>query len=242
MIEQTELELTPGPGTASVAEPASRLPREAAPLSDEAIVGRVLDGDFASFELIMRRYNQRLFRIARSIVSDDNESEDVLQETYVRAFEHLDQFAGRARFSTWLTKIAIHEALARRRKLARSPAVDWSAPENVRMVPLTPRPSAEQEASLKELNLLLTRAVDELPEDLRTVFAMRLIEGLDTSETASCLDLTEANVKVRLHRARAVLRERIDAQIGVEARQLYQFGGARCDRIVKAVLARIAGR
>lgn len=110
------------------------------------------------------------------------------------------------------------------------------------MVPLSARPAAEQQASLKELGPILTRAVDELPDDLRTVFAMRLIEGLDTSETASCLDLTEANVKVRLHRARAVLRARIDARIGVEVRQLYQFGGARCDRIVKAVLARLANR
>jgi RNA polymerase sigma-70 factor (ECF subfamily) len=208
-------------------------------LADEEIVRRVLGGDLAAYELIMRRYNQRLFRIVRSIVADEGETEDVLQEAYVRAFQHLSQFAGLAKFSTWLTKIAIHEALARRRKLSRMESVDLNAPENVNMAPLAAHSGAEQEASLKELRVVLTGAVDALPDDLRTVFAMRMIEGLDTNETASCLDLTEANVKVRLHRARAALREHIDAQIGVEVRELYQFGGQRCDRIVKAVLARI---
>ena len=209
-------------------------------LLDEDIVSRVLAGDLASFELIMRRYNQRLFRIVRSILGDDDETEDVLQEAYVRAYEHLEQFAGRAKFSTWLTKIAVHEALARRRRRGRAKVVDFDDPENTRMVPLTASPSAEQEASTKELATLLTKAVDELPDDLRIVFAMRMIEGLDTSESASCLDLTEANVKVRLHRARAVLRDRIDAQLGTEVRQLYEFGGKRCDRIVRAVLVRLS--
>ena len=108
------------------------------------------------------------------------------------------------------------------------------------MASLADGTGAEQEASIKELGLVLTSAVDALPSELRTVFAMRMLEGLDTTETAECLDLTEANVKVRLHRARAALRERIDSQIGVEVRKLYQFGGQRCDRIVKAVLARLS--
>lgn len=209
------------------------------PLADEEIVRRVLGGDLGSYELIMRRYNQRLFRIVRSIIADEGEIEDILQEAYVRAFEHLPQFAGLARFSTWLTKIAIHEALARRRKRARTETIDLNAPENVNMTPIASRSEAEQEASIKELGIVLLNAVDSLPDELRTVFAMRMVEGLDTEETANCLDLTESNVKVRLHRARAALRERIDAQIGVEIRELYQFGGQRCDRIVKAVLTRI---
>lgn len=216
--------------------------QEAGLLADEEIVRRVLGGDLAAFELIMRRYNQRMFRIVRSIVGDDDETEDVLQEAYVRAYEHLDRFAGLARFSTWLTKIALHEALARRKKMARIEVVDLHAPENAHMAPLTDQPTAEQEANTRELRLVLTQAVDSLPDELRSVFAMRLIEGLDTSETADCLDLTEANVKVRLHRARAVLRDRIDAQIGAEVRQLYEFGGARCDRIVRTVLARLAAK
>ncbi len=209
-------------------------------LDDEQIVNRVLEGDLPTFELIMRRYNQRLFRVVRSILGDDDETEDVLQETYVRAFEHLDQFAGRAKFSTWLTKIAVHEALARRKRAERTRATDFADPENACMVPLSKTPDGEQKASTKELGSLLTKAVDELPVDLRMVFALRIIEGLDTSEAANCLELTEANVKVRLHRARAMLRERIDARIGSEARELYEFGGARCDRIVQNVLTRLA--
>ena len=215
-------------------------PAQADLLADEEIVRRVLTGDLAAFELIMRRYNQRLFRIVRSIVANDDESEDILQDTYVRAYEHLRQFAGLAKFSTWLTKIAIHTALARRRKQARLQTVNFHDPEHVNMAPLTNQPEAAQAASIQELGHILRRAVDDLPDDLRTVFAMRMIEELDTRDTACCLDLTEANVKVRLHRARALLRERIDAQIGVEVRQLYQFGGARCDRIVRAVQARLA--
>lgn len=208
--------------------------------SDEEIVARVIAGDLASFELIMRRYNQRMFRVVRSIIGSDDEAEDILQETYVRAFEHLEQFAGLAQFSTWLTKIAVHEALARRRRLARSQPVDFHDPENIGMVPLSNGHNAEHTASMGELGKMLAQAVDELPDQLRTVFALRMIEGMSTSDTADSLDLTEANVKVRLHRARELLRHRIDAQIGVEIRQLYQFGGQRCDRIVSAVLARLA--
>jgi RNA polymerase sigma-70 factor (ECF subfamily) len=221
-------------GTLAGSRPAADL------VADEVIVGRVLEGDIAAFEHIMRRYNQRLFRLVRSMIADENECEDVLQETYVRAFEHLNQFAGQAKFSTWLTRIAVHAAIARRRRLGRSPSIDFSAPDNVGMVPLTRRPGAEREASIKELGMVLNTAVDSLPEELRTVFALRMVEGLDTSETANCLELSEANVKVRLHRARALLRTRIDARLGTEVRQLYQFGGERCDRIVSAVLARLA--
>jgi RNA polymerase sigma-70 factor (ECF subfamily) len=210
----------------------------AALLADEDIVARVLDGDLASFEQIMRRYNQRLFRVARSIVGDDSETEDVLQETYVSAFEHLAQFAGRATFSTWLTRIAVHAAIARRLRRSRMRVVDFNDPENTFMVPRT-EASAEQQASGRELGKVLTNAVDALPEDLRVVFALRMIQGLDTHESAGCLQLTEANVKVRLHRARTMLRDHIDEQIGVEVRQLYEFGGERCDRIVRTVLARL---
>lgn len=209
------------------------------PASDEMIVARVLAGDLPSFELIMRRYNQRLFRVLRGILGDDDESEDVLQETYVRAFQHLSQFAGRARFSTWLTKIGVHEALARRRKRSKLQVVDFDDPEYVSMAPLNDGPSPEQQASNNELRSILAKAVDQLPDDLRVVFALRMIEGLDTRESAECLSLTEANVKVRLHRAKAVLRSRLDAQIGIEARKLYEFGGVRCDRIVRKVMARL---
>lgn len=210
------------------------------PIPDIEVVSRVLAGDLPAFELIMRRYNQRLFRIVRSILGDDDEAEDVVQETYVSAFEHLVQFAGHAQFSTWLTKIAIHAALARRTRRNRMQVVDMTDPQNSDLMLPTASEEVEQAAHNRELSGILTRAVDELPEDLRTVFAMRMIEGLDTHETAACLELTTANVKVRLHRARTLLRERLDERLGVTVRQLYQFGGARCDRIVATVLARLA--
>lgn len=210
-----------------------------APTSDEEIVSRVLAGDVASFEHLMRRYNQRIFRTVRSILGDDDEAEDVVQEAYVQAYEHLVQFARRAKFSTWLTKIAIHAALARRRRLARLEIVDLGDRENSSISPYIAGHSAEREASMKELGPILTEAVDALPDELRTVFAMRMIEDLDTEETAACLDLSTENVKVRLHRARALLRKRVDQALGVEVRELYQFGGVRCDRIVRNVLARL---
>jgi len=209
------------------------------PLSDDEIVARVLAGERSLFELIMRRYNQRMFRIVRSIVGDDHEAEDVVQEAYVRAFEHLAQFSGNAAFSTWLTKIALHEALARRSQRQRLKVVDLTDPENNDMISSTSGREGEHAVSIQELGIILTKVVDELPDDLRTVFTMRMVEGLDTNETAACLELTAANVKVRLHRARAVLRERIDERIGISVRHLYEFGGERCHRIVHAVMTRL---
>jgi RNA polymerase sigma-70 factor (ECF subfamily) len=206
-------------------------------LSDEAIIDRMRSGDLASFELIMRRYNQRLFRVARSIVGNDSEAEDIVQETYVRAYEKLAQFEGRARFSTWLTRIAVYEASARRRKLRRMRLFDPREPES----PMSAYSPAD-ETSFGELGTVLTRAVDELPASLRAVFIMRVVEGLDTEHTAECLNLTASNVKTRLHRARSLLQRKIDNQIGRDVRRLYQFDGRRCDHIVETVLARLQRR
>jgi RNA polymerase sigma-70 factor (ECF subfamily) len=225
-------------------EPASqpRIHDHVISISDEDAVRRVLAGDKAAFELLMRRYNQRLFRIARSIVREDDEAEDLVQQTYVQAFENLSQFAGNARFSTWLTRIGINEALARQRRRSAMHVLDFSDPKNVSLEPLMASKPAEEQACLKELRAVLTKAVDDLPEDLRTVFTLRVIEEAGTEETAECLGLSESNVKVRLHRARALLRDQIDKQIGVGVRKVYQFDGHRCDRIVKSVLERLARR
>jgi len=217
-------------------------PQKAGLPSDEEVVRRVLAGDVASFELLMRRYNQRVFKVVRSIVGNDGEAEDIVQEAYVRAFEKLGQFAGRAKFSTWLTKIAVYEALARRRRRKLVHVFDLSDEKNVGLVPTMEDRHAEQQASLKELAAVLTRAIDGLPDDLRTVFVLRVVEELDTAEAAACLDITEANVKVRLHRARALLRQHIDAEIGAGVRQVYQFEGERCDRIVAQVAKRLASQ
>lgn len=210
------------------------------PPSDEEIVRRVLEGDTGSFELIMRRYNQLLFRVARSIVGDDSEAEDVLQEAYLRAFKHLDRFEGRSLFSTWLTKIAVHEAMGRRRRQRRLQIVaPYDTGEDaVHSYPID-RDGLE-EASLKELRHLLVDAVDALPPDLRIVFTLRMVEQLSTEQTAECLSLTPSNVKVRLHRARSALQKWIDHRIGEESRRLFAFDGAHCDRVVRGVLERLA--
>jgi RNA polymerase sigma-70 factor (ECF subfamily) len=208
-------------------------------LADEEIVRRVLAGDTAAFELIMRRYNQRLFRVVRSIVGGAAEAEDVMQEAYLRAYQHLGQFAGRSQFSTWLTKIAVHAATARRRERRRLRLVAPDQAETDAMVPPSSDRDAVEEASLKELRHVLAAALDALPSDLRLVFTLRVVERLSTEQTAECLDLTPANVKVRLHRARLALQSWIDRKIGEEARRLYVFAGEDCDRVVRTVLERI---
>jgi RNA polymerase sigma-70 factor, ECF subfamily len=207
------------------------------PPPDLDIVRRVQTGDVAAFEILMRRYNQRLFRVARGILGNDTEAEDVVQEAYVRAFQHLEQFAGRSQFSTWLTKIAVYEALSRRRAQHRLQLIDGA---EIDSMPVNkPTPDATETASRRELAHVLADAVDSLPSDLRAVVALRMIENLSTAETAACLDLTEANVKTRLHRAKLELREWIDDRLGEEVRQLYAFDGHRCDRIVERVFARV---
>jgi RNA polymerase sigma-70 factor (ECF subfamily) len=206
----------------------------AATLSDEDVVARVLAGETELFEMIMRRYNQRLFRTVRALTPNDAEAEDVLQEAYVNAYHHLAQFEGRAKFSTWLTRIAIHEALARRKTRGRLTTI-----EDLELRPAMD-PTPEEKATSSELRGVLQRAIENLPEPLRVVFMMREVEGLDTEETAACLGLSAANVKVRLFRARGLLRDAIDRELGSEVRKLHAFAGARCDAIVARVLSRIS--
>jgi RNA polymerase sigma-70 factor (ECF subfamily) len=205
-----------------------------AALSDEAIVERVLGGESALFELLMRRYNRRLYRVTRANVKNDGEAEDVTQDAWVRAFEHLGQFAGRARFSTWLTRIAVHEALARRRREGRQTDIEEIMPT---LASATAGP--EQRAADHELGQVLEAAVATLPRVYASVFMLREVEGLSTEETAACLEINPETAKTRLHRARALLRNHIAARIGVAAREAFQFAGARCDRMIAAVMARI---
>jgi RNA polymerase sigma-70 factor (ECF subfamily) len=212
------------------------------PLSDEEVVARVLAGETAMFEIIMRRHNQRLFRVARSILRDDGEAEDVMQDAYVRAYEHLDQFAWRAKFSTWLTRIAVHEALARQHRKDRykelHPMSELEGDPMDRFASLTPDP--EQQTSNQELRRLLEAAVENLPAPYRTVFMLRDVEEMNTSDAAYALDISEENVKVRLHRARALLRKSLFAHAGKERREVMHFDAVRCDRVVKNVFARIS--
>jgi RNA polymerase sigma-70 factor (ECF subfamily) len=206
-------------------------------LSDEEVVARVLAGDTALFEILMRRYNQRLFRVARGILADDGEAEDVMQESYVRAFRELAGFRGEARFATWLTRIACHEALARARKRRRlvSLAPGGGEPPD----PPSAASGPDREMENRQLHTVLREAVEGLPDPLRAVFCLREIEGLSTEQAAAALDLTVENVRVRLHRAKRSLRQTLDERIGREVRRLYLFDGARCDRVVAGVFARL---
>jgi RNA polymerase sigma-70 factor, ECF subfamily len=211
------------------------------PLSDEEVVRRVLDGETALFELIMRRYNQRLYRVARAILRDDSEAEDVMQDAYVRAYGHLSQFAGRSQFATWLTRIAIHEALARvqrRKKTDQLGANEWNDGEGEMNIPAT-APNPEEQLSAAELGRALESAILSIPEQYRLVLMMRDVEQLSTNETATALELSEENVKVRLHRARAMVRKNLFAQVGSEAPRAFGFMGERCDRVVARVMAKI---
>jgi RNA polymerase sigma-70 factor (ECF subfamily) len=207
--------------------------------SDEEVVARVLGGETALFEIIMRRYNQRLYRVAYSILRNQAEAEDVMQDAYVRAYQHLEQFAGRARFSTWLTRIAVHEALARAQRRSRIQELD-AEPYGGTMTPLSSTtPDPEQQASDRELVALLQSAVLALPPSYRSVLMLRDIEEMSTADTAEALELTEENVKVRLHRARALLRRELFARAGEQRSQAFPFMGARCDRMVEAVMRRL---
>lgn len=206
--------------------------------SDEEVVARVLAGDVALFEILMRRYNQRLFRTARGILTDDGEAEDVMQEAYVRAFRELRNFRGESRFATWLTRIACHEALARarkRRRLVPIPPISGGEPPDPPSEALGP----ERELENSELRAVLHKAVETLPDSLRAVFCLREIEGLSSEETAGVLGLTVENVRVRLHRAKRSLQNTLDDRIGREVRRLYLFDGARCDRVIESVFARL---
>ena len=208
--------------------------------TDEQVVARILEGEAALFEIIMRRYNQRLYRVARSILRDDAEAEDVMQDAYVRAYQHLNQFAGRAKFSTWLTRIAVHEALARVQRRSRFEELNEQTYGGAMNPPASSTPGPEQQASDHELLTLLQGAVLALPPSYRSVLMLRDIEEMSTAETAQALDLSEENVKVRLHRARALLRRELFARAGAQRGQAFPFMGARCDRMVESVMRRLA--
>lgn len=207
-------------------------------LSDGEIAARVLNGERELFELLMRRYNQRLFRVVRGIVDDSAEAEDVLQDAWVRAFEHLRSFRGEAQLSTWLARIAVHEALAR---LKRSRRFVGLAPEAEEALPASDLGDPERVTASGELRAVLETVVAAMPSSYRGVFLLREVEGLSTAETAAVLELSEELVKVRLHRAKARLRADLDRRLGETAAALFGFAGWRCDRTVATVLARIAG-
>jgi RNA polymerase sigma-70 factor (ECF subfamily) len=212
-------------------------------LTDEEVATKVLGGDRELFEIIMRRYNLRLFRVVRSILRNDAESEDVVQDAYVRAYTHLDSFEGRSTFATWLTRIAIHEALSRKRRAVRIDTHEGEHPtggDSCANPDLASR-NPEQQAIDGELRAAIEVAIDQLPLLYRTVFVLRDVQGMDTAETADSLGIHEQAVKTRLHRARKILRRSLGPRASPGADGLFNFLGPRCDLVVAGVMARIVG-
>jgi len=208
--------------------------------SDEEIIDRVIAGESALYELLVRRYNQKLYRAVRAVLKDDTEAEDVMQEAYVRAYQGLRKFERRASFSTWATRIAVNEAIARLKSKNRTETeyLEDEVLEGEAVGATTNNP--EGEMAQTEARSLLEDAILKLPLDYRTVVMMRDVEEMSTTETASALALTEEAVKVRLHRARAMMRRELFARVGATSAEAFQFQAPRCDRVAAAVLWRIA--
>jgi RNA polymerase sigma-70 factor (ECF subfamily) len=208
-------------------------------LSDEDIVSRVVQGQTALFEVLMRRHNERIYRAARAILRDDREAEDVMQQAYVNAYAHLRQFDGRAAFATWLTRIAVNEAIARAKKQGRYAPIESEADVSETISPGSMGSDPERLAFARELGALLEAAVDDLPDGCREVFVLREIQGMSTSETAESLGVSGDVVKTRLSRAKAMLRQDLLERAGISAPHTFAFHQSRCDRVVAAVFARI---
>lgn len=208
-------------------------------LSDEELVRRIRLGETVLFEVLMRRYNQRIYRVVRAILKDDAESEDVMQQAYLNAYRHLDQFAERAKLSTWLTKIAVYEALGRARKRRPTTSLDEPDTEGLTMMDTlrSTRLDPEQALLARETSGLLEAAVTALPETFRTVFMLRDVEGMSTADTAESLGLNEDTVKTRLHRARRHIRQQLASRVGAAAETAFPFPAVRCDRVVARVMA-----
>jgi RNA polymerase sigma-70 factor (ECF subfamily) len=207
-----------------------------------------IPGDPAALETLMRRHNGRLFRVARAILKDDAAAEDALQDAYVLAFRRSDQFRGEAELSTWLTRIVINQALMMLRKRKRErivvpfrdPGEYHERTDDMSHMPDEKAESASDSMLRAEVRGMIERRIDQLPVAFRTVFVMREVEEMTVQETAECLGIPASTVRTRLFRARALMREALERDMDTARAGVYGFAGARCDRIVAAVLARLA--
>jgi RNA polymerase sigma-70 factor (ECF subfamily) len=215
----------------------------AAPADDQALVARIVGGDAAAFEIVMRRHNGALFRTARAILRDDAEAEDALQEAYLAAYRNLGAFRGDARLATWLTRIVINQALGRLRARRRDNVVelhdDAAGDVGEDAMDESPAASPETGAMRAQLRVLLEREIDALPLAFRTAFILREVEEMPIDDVAECLAIPAATVRTRVFRARAMLRAALAEELDVVTGDAFAFAGARCDRIVAAVLARL---
>jgi len=218
-----------------------------AAVDDFALVNRVRAGDLAAFELIMRRHNQRLYRLARGILRNASEAEDAVQEAYVRGFEKLNGFVGPEGFAAWLGQIVVNEALGRLRKQGRVVSLeDYVGDSDTRPRQSHGAPMKSQEidperlAASGELRRMIEKAIDTLHEDFRAVFILRAVEGMSVAETAAYLDIKPETVKTRFHRAKKQIQEGLGKQFDALMPSVFGFAGDRCDRIVSSVLDRLA--
>lgn len=214
-------------------------------LDDAALARRVCAGDTAAFELLMRRYNQRLYRLARSMLRDAADAEEAVQDAYLAAYQSLAAFRGEASLGTWLSRVVVNQCLARLRRQARRdnivPMVAMGGPDEQEVpgMPADDKDTPDRALVRAELRAVLERKLDELPEAFRTVFVLRSVEELSVEETARTLNLPEATVRSRHFRARSMLRESLAQDIDVAERDVFSFAGDRCDRIVARVMARL---
>jgi len=209
--------------------------------SETELIDRARRRDPGAVRTIIQQHNQRLYRIARSILRDDAEAEDALQEAYLRAFTHLQDFRGEAQLGTWLSRIVINEALGRRRRQRLVITADIPSPgPAAEIIPFpTSNPDPETSMAQREIRALLERAIDDLPEAFRTVLVARVIEGMSVEETAEVLELRPETVKTRLHRARKLLREEMEKHVGPVLGDAFPFAGRRCERVADAVIMRL---
>ncbi|HKH00433.1 MAG TPA: RNA polymerase sigma factor [Bradyrhizobium sp.] len=225
--------------------PNAQAPRIApAATADAELVRRARDRDESAVRSIMQANNRRLFRLARGILRNDSEAEDVVQETYVRAFTHLGDFRGDSSLATWLSRIAMNEALGRLRR--QRPGVEWtSLPEGTIEAQIIQFPHSgssedpEKSMAQRQIQHVVEHAIDELPEPFRMVFITRVIEGMNVEETADILGLKPETVKTRLHRARTMVRDNVEKKIGPVVMEAFPFAGKRCERLTEAVLKRL---
>src|SRR5579872_2719599 len=223
----------------------AQAPQITAPVGtgEAELVQRARNRDEAAIRTIMQSNNRRLFRLARGILRNDAEAEDVVQEAYVRAFTHLNSFRGDSSLATWLSRIALNEALGRLRR--ERPSVEWTslAPgaleAQIIQFPLSATSDPERIMAQREIQKVVEHSIDDLPEAFRIVFITRVIEGMSVEETAEILGLKLETVKTRLHRARAMLRENVERKIGPVVMEAFPFAGKRCERLTEAVLKRL---
>lgn len=211
--------------------------------ADAELVRSVVAGDRHAFELLMRRHNRRLYRLARATLRDDSDAEDALQEAYLSAFSKMSQFRGEAALSTWLSRLVLNECLGRLRRTARRDnVVRIVAPHpdaDLDTMGISPTEAPDKAAMRGEVRTLLERKLDELPRDFRAVFVLRCVEEMTVEETAATLGVPEATVRTRHFRARSMLRESLAKEMDLAERDLFEFGGVRCDRVVDRVMQRL---